>query len=166
MMFKRWYSWRLKRRRRSLALAWCGDASLADQLLAESCSGFGGSNPVDVYRHMASCWLRHVDCDDGCKTGAKDFPSDESVAPSDLTGYRVRRLIAQMPMAQRMTLSLIDVARLSYRDTASVMNIGLFEVQYHIVTARRQLLEEMEEMHADGNDTVCLLTPVSPTCRQ
>jgi DNA-directed RNA polymerase specialized sigma24 family protein len=56
----------------------------------------------------------------------------------------VRRLISQMPMSQRMTLSLVDVARLSYRETAAVMNIGLLDVQYHVVTARRQLLEEMQ----------------------
>ena len=95
---------------------------------------------------MAHCWLQHVQHIDGQYSSALSDPYSEADpdSPHDPVSCRVRRLISQMPMSQRMTLSLVDVARLSYRETAAVMDIGLLDVQYHVVTARRQLLKEMQ----------------------
>jgi hypothetical protein len=142
-MFQRLYSWRLKRRQYALALAWCGDRKLADWLLQGCVSSGGRLDRLATYRHMANRWLQHVE-----KTGewflkAPVSPPFDSDSTRNALDCEVRLLISQMPMMQRMTLSLIDVVRLSYRETAEVMNIGLFDVQHYIVTARRQLLEEI-----------------------
>jgi DNA-directed RNA polymerase specialized sigma24 family protein len=95
---------------------------------------------------MAHCWLQHVQNTGGPYSDSLDSPhyDPDADSPHDPVSCRVRRLISQMPMSQRMTLSLVDVARLSYRETAAVMNIGLLDVQYHVVTARHQLLKEMQ----------------------
>jgi DNA-directed RNA polymerase specialized sigma24 family protein len=102
---------------------------------------------------MADCWLRSLD-DPGAPppTDAGPAVSHADALPGDRLGASVRGLIARMPMTQRMTLSLVDIARLSYRETASVMDIGLFDVQYHIVTARRQLLQQL---HAGSETCAC-----------
>lgn len=137
-------SWRLKRRQHALAMAWCGERRLANQLLEESRTGMPRLGSVAVYRHMADCWLRLVDDGGALPNCRQDEHLYRSGSTHDPLSHRVRRLISQMPMAQRMTLSLVDVARLSYSETAAVMNIGLFDVQYHVVTARCCLLEEMQ----------------------
>lgn len=157
-MFGGVYSWRLKRRQHALALAWCGgDQRLANWLLAECHRGVGRLKPVDLYRHMAYLWLQHVDHAGARYAGTRDTSREDPDSPHDPVSRRVRRLMSQMPMEQRMALSLVDLARLSYKETAAVMNTGLFEVQYHIVTARRQLLEAMNP----DNKSNCL-DPVKP----
>lgn len=142
--------WRLKRRQRALALAWCGDQALAEWLLAESQAGTPGARPVEVYRRMATCWLQSA------ASRPRDAPGKthrDASSPGDPVSCRIRQRVARMPLPQCMTLSLIDVARLSYRETAGVMGISLFEVQYHIVTARRELLDELS---AHGNEHASL----------
>jgi len=142
-MFGWYYCWRLKRRQHSLALAWCSDPATAAWLVRESRASAPCLNRLDVYRRMAVCWLRYLE---ECSSPAerRRIPTP---AASDPAATSVRELIAAMPMQQRMTLSLIDIARLSYRDTAAIMNIGMFDVQYQIVAARRQLLDQLRAIH-------------------
>jgi DNA-directed RNA polymerase specialized sigma24 family protein len=142
-MLRAWNSWRRKRRQQALALAWCGDPAKAAWLLQETCIDVGTVSHVALYQRMAQLWLqRHAQT--GAQAGDECDASLVKFLPGqDPLNHRVRELIAYMPMTQRMTLSLVDVARLSYRETAAVMDIGLFDVQYYVVTARRQLLEEL-----------------------
>ena len=147
-MFGWFHCWRLKRRQHALALAWCGDPLKAAWLVRETRVSSPRVRKLDVYKRMADCWLRSLD-----NTGAPPPDTLPATAlPGDPLSAGVRDLIARMPMAQRMTLSLVDIARLSYRETASVMDIGLFDVQYHIVTARRQLLQQL---HASRETCTC-----------
>jgi DNA-directed RNA polymerase specialized sigma24 family protein len=147
-MFGWLHCWRLKRRQHALALAWCGDPLKAAWLVRETRVSSPRVRKLDVYKRMADCWLRSLD-----NTGAPPPDTRPATAlPGDPLSAGVRDLIARMPMAQRMTLSLVDIARLSYRETASVMDIGLFDVQYHIVTARRQLLQQL---HASRETCTC-----------
>jgi predicted DNA-binding protein (UPF0251 family) len=101
---------------------------------------------------MADCWLRSLDDLGVPSPEVRSAVSQANALPGDTPGAGVRDLIARMPMAQRMTLSLVDIARLSYRETATIMGIGLFDVQYHIVTARRQLLQQL---HAGSETCAC-----------
>ena len=125
-----------------------------------------------LYQRMAQIWVqKHAQA--GAQTGGGCGASaDESIPGQDPLKHRVRELIAHMPMIQRMTLSLVDVARLSYRETAAVMGIGLFDVQYHVVTARRQLLEELHSgacnllLSRQQRDHQELLGCISPARRQ
>ena len=147
-MFGWFHCWRLKRRQHALALAWCGDPLKAAWLVRETRVSSPRVRKLDVYKRMADCWLQSLD-----NTGAPPPDTRPATAlPGDPLAAGVRDLIARMPMAQRMTLSLVDIARLSYRETASVMDIGLFDVQYHIVTARRQLLQQL---HASRETCTC-----------
>jgi len=143
-MFGWFHCWRLKRRQHALALAWCGDPLKAAWLVRETRGSSPNVRRLDVYKRMADCWLRSLDDLGAPATHARPAVSHADALPGDPPGAGVRDLIARMPMAQRMTLSLVDIARLSYRETASVMDIGLFDVQYHIVTARRQLLQQLD----------------------
>ena len=113
-MFGWYHCWRLKRRQHALAMVWCGDPATADWLVRESRASAACLNRLDVYRRMARCWLRHLD---ECGSPARHRRTPASPS-SDPAADSVRMLIAAMPMQQRMTLSLIDIARLSYRDTA------------------------------------------------
>ncbi len=141
-MFNVWNGWRLKRRQHALALAWCGDPAAATWLVQETCKGAAACNRVAVYRRMAQYWLKHQ-LEAPARAADDDPPASrgETVANQQPLNYHVCEIIAQMPLAQRMTLSLIDVAGLSYLETAAVMDMGIFDVQYHVVTARRQLLD-------------------------
>jgi len=140
-MFGWFHCWRLKRRQHALALAWCGDPLKAAWLVRETRVSSPRVRKLDVYKRMADCWLRSLDNLGVPPPEAR--PAVSHATADDPLGAGVRDLIARMPMAQRMTLSLVDIARLSYRETASVMDIGLFDVQYHIVTARHQLLQQL-----------------------
>jgi len=151
-MFGWFHCWRLKRRQHALALAWCGDPLKAAWLVRETRVSSPHARKLDVYKRMADCWLRSLDHLGAPAPDARPTVSHATAVPGDPLGAGVRELIAGMPMAQRMTLSLVDIARLSYRETASVMDIGLFDVQYHIVTARRQLLQQL---HAGRETSVC-----------
>lgn len=151
-MFGWFHCWRLKRRQHALALAWCGDPLKAAWLVGETHVSSPRARKLDVYKRMADCWLRSLDEPGAPTTDARPAASHANALPGDPLGAGVRDLIARMPMAQRMTLSLVDIARLSYRETASVMDIGLFDVQYHIVTARRQLLQQL---HAGSETCAC-----------
>jgi DNA-directed RNA polymerase specialized sigma24 family protein len=153
-MFKRLNSWRLKRRQHALALAWCGDPAAAAWLVQETHKDAAAFNRVAVYRRMAQYWLDHQQQQPA--RPADDSPpasSDNTNASQHPLNSQVRELIAHMPLVQRMTLSLIDVAGLSYRETAAVMDMGLFDVQYHVVTARRQLLDGLR---SDEQMRVCV----------
>jgi len=153
-MFGWFHCWRLKRRQHALALAWCGDPLKAAWLVRETRVSSPHVQRLDVYKRMADCWLRSLDgLGTPPPTDARPAVSHANALPGDPLGAGVRDLIARMPMAQRMTLSLVDIARLSYRETATVMDIGLFDVQYHIVTARRQLLQQL---HASSETCACL----------
>ncbi|MCG6864630.1 MAG: hypothetical protein LJE58_04295 [Thiogranum sp.] len=151
-MFGWFHCWRLKRRQRALALAWCGDPLKAAWLVRETRVSSPHVRRLDAYKRMADCWLRSLDDLGVPSPEARSAVSQANALPGDTPGAGVRDLIARMPMAQRMTLSLVDIARLSYRETATIMGIGLFDVQYHIVTARRQLLQQL---HAGSETCAC-----------
>ena len=102
---------------------------------------------------MAQIWLHHqhehpTSPVDNSPPGSRG----KTNASQQPLNRRVRELIAQMPLVQRMTLSLIDVAGLSYLEAAAVMDMGLFDVQYHVVTARRELLDGLR---SDKQMRVC-----------
>lgn len=135
-------SWRRKRRRHALALAWCNDPETAAWLITETSRNITALDSVVLFKRMAQYWLQHYEqsdarLNDECGAQSDSVPGQDSIA------WRVREVVAKMPMVQRMILSLVDVARLSYLETAAVMDMSLFDVQYHIVTARGILLDEL-----------------------
>ena len=135
-----------------VALAWCGDAMLADDLVQETqiialrrVHQLRDHQRLNawLYTILSNCWkaqLRsmrpNVEYEDSRAGGDDDAES----ASSELEVVdRVRRAILKLPEGQRQTITLVDLAGFSYAEVAEILGIPIGTVMSRLHTSRNTL---------------------------
>lgn len=144
-----------------VALAWCGDAMLADDLVQETlANGISRIHQLRdterlfswLYSILNNNWRQHL------RSRKVHEPLDDAL-PSETTGPlgkcreseivdRVRNAIAALPHDQRQVISLVDLEDLSYCEVAEALNIPIGTVMSRLHRARKNLLARLD--HAES----------------
>lgn len=140
-----------------VALAWCGDAMLADDLAQEAVSlGLQKIHQLReperlnawLYSILNNCWKTHLrrqrpheDLDDEI---VGDTPAAEVSAGRLETVQRVRSAVARLPLDQRRVLSLVDLEGMAYCEVAEVLDVPIGTVMSRLHRGRRALLGLLE----------------------
>lgn len=141
-----------------VALAWCGDRMLADDLVQEAMKA-GIINVRQLreeerlyawlYSIMHNNWHKHL-------RTAKPQSELEDVYPCDDGGpmincqemelvERVRYAVALLPTDQRQVMSLVDLEECSYCEVSQILNIPIGTVMSRLHRARKNLLAKLDE---------------------
>jgi RNA polymerase sigma-70 factor (ECF subfamily) len=141
-----------------VALAWCGDKMLADDLVQETMKAgiINGAQLRDENR--LSAWLYSILHNNWCQHLRKAKPQtelDDQLPSEGLEPLgacqelevveRVRFAVASLPTDQRQVISLVDLEELSYCEVAQVLNIPIGTVMSRLHRARKQLLAKLDE---------------------
>ncbi len=141
-----------------VALAWCGDKMLADDLVQETMKAgiINGTQLRDKSR--LSAWLYSILHNNWCQhlRKAKPFAELDDQFPSEGSEplgaceeleivERVRFAVASLPAEQRQIISLVDLEELSYCEVSQALNIPIGTVMSRLHRARKNLLSRMDE---------------------
>jgi RNA polymerase sigma-70 factor (ECF subfamily) len=149
-----------------VALAWCGDAMLADDLVQETlangisrCHQLRDSGRLFswLYSILNNNWRQHL-------RARKNHDELDEGLPSEAGGplhncreleivCRVRAAVAGLPVDQRQVLSLVDLEDFSYCEVAEALNIPIGTVMSRLHRARKNLLTRLDAPEtAAGHD--------------
>jgi RNA polymerase sigma-70 factor (ECF subfamily) len=140
-----------------IALSWCGDRMLADDLVQETITialknhlqlrdedkMFGWICSImknNMYRQIRK-QKNHENIDDQLPTD--DMGPLGKCQENDIV-TRVRQAVAALPIEQRQIISLVDLGDLAYCDVAQVLDIPIGTVMSRLHRARKSLLKKME----------------------
>jgi len=140
-----------------VALAWCGDRMLADDLVQETLSlGLQKAHQLRererlnawLYSILNNCWKQHLrsyrpheDLDDDRPSG--DLEPDSAVGQMEVVA-RVRCAVAGLPLEQRKVLALVDLEGFAYSDVANILEIPIGTVMSRLFRGRKSLLGLLE----------------------
>ncbi|HFD79982.1 MAG TPA: sigma-70 family RNA polymerase sigma factor [Gammaproteobacteria bacterium] len=140
-----------------VALAWCGDAMLADDLVQETLSlalqrvhQLREAERLNawMYSILNNCWKQHLrryrpheDLDEErpCGGATPDVAIDRME-----TVLRVREAVSRLPLEQRRVLALVDLEGMAYGEVATVLEIPMGTVMSRLHRGRRALLALLE----------------------
>jgi RNA polymerase sigma-70 factor (ECF subfamily) len=141
-----------------VAVVWCGDKMLADDLVQETMtSGIVHRRQLRddkrllawLYSIMRNNWYRHLrqnkplaELDD--QLPSEDFGPLGACQKLEIVD-RVRRAVAMLPAEQREVLSLVDLEEFSYCEVAEVLSIPIGTVMSRLHRARNNLLLQLDE---------------------
>ena len=148
-----------------VALSWCGDEMLADDLVQEAIeSGIRKSRQLRdesklfpwLYRILNNAWYAHLRKDKTHEILDDNMPSEDIGPCSSCQELelvtRVRTAVASLPRDQRQVLSLVDLGGLPYCEVAEVLEIPIGTVMSRLHRARKELLARMAESETDHID--------------
>jgi RNA polymerase sigma-70 factor (ECF subfamily) len=156
---------RLSPRLKRLALAWCGDDSLADDLTQEALSkalqnlhSLKHDKALDgwAFSILANCFRDHcrrsrqtdefIDCQDPTHT-----PAPEQIDQQQ-TVQQVRQAVARLSPPQREVLMLVDLEACSYAEVAEILGIPVGTVMSRLNRARLKLKQILahSQKHPQG----------------
>lgn len=140
-----------------VALAWCGDAMLADDLAQETlATGIAKHKQVRnedrlfawLYSILNNKWCRHLRSNKTHDDLDERLPSYDSGPCNNCEGIemigQVRSVVASLPVIERKIISLVDLDELSYCDVAQALDIPMGTVMSRLHRARKHLLERLE----------------------
>ena len=141
-----------------VAFAWCGEATVADDLVQETLTI--ALQRVGQLRHrerlnawlytiLSNCWKQHlrqsrriVELEED-RVSCNDNP--EIVSSELELCDHVRRAILKLPLSQRQTITLIDLAGFSYAEVAKILDIPIGTVMSRLYRGRKLMEEAMLE---------------------
>jgi RNA polymerase sigma-70 factor (ECF subfamily) len=141
-----------------VALAWCGDEMLADDLAQETMTN-GITNIRQLrdetrlfawlYSILNNNWRLYLRRNKSHDELDEQIPVEED---GPLGHYheleivtRVRRAVASLPAQQRQVISLVDLEEFSYCDVAEILDIPIGTVMSRLHRARKSLLAKLED---------------------
>jgi len=144
-----------------IALAWCGDEMLADDLVQETITA-GMKNYKQlrdensmfgwVCSIMRNNWYRHLRKQKNHDNIDDQLPSSENGPLGNCQEIdivkQVRQAVAGLSLDQRQVISLVDLGELSYCEVAQSLDIPVGTVMSRLHRARKSLLKKLE---ADQN---------------
>lgn len=140
-----------------MALAWCGQSDVADDLCQEALSraltnrhqlrAIEKFNPW-MFAILSNCWREHL------RRRRPQVPFTESEHADDKRSLEddcqtsdlidcLKRHVARLPNAQRQVLTLVDLEEFSYAETAVILGIPIGTVMSRLHRARSQLRTQM-----------------------
>ena len=141
-----------------VALAWCGDEMLADDLVQETMkAGIVNGNQLRDKNRLPA-WLYSILHNTWCQYLRKSKPETELDDQFPVEGFgplgacqeletveRVRGAVASLHVDQRQVISLVDLEELSYCEVAQVLDVPIGTVMSRLHRARKSLLAKMDE---------------------
>ncbi len=140
-----------------VALAWCGDAMLADDLVQEAMAlGLQKVHQLRdperlnawLYSILNNCWKQYLRCnrphEDLDEERACDGPAPDAEFGQLQTITRVRNAVAGLPTEQRRVLALVDLEGLAYGEVATILDIPIGTVMSRLHRGRKSLLAKLE----------------------
>jgi len=144
-----------------VALAWCGDPMVADDLVQETMvvalQRIGQLRDRErlnawMYTILSNGWKQHlrqirptVDINDAGLVGEGD--AESRCCEQEIVAH-VRRAIEKLPVGQRQALTLVDLAGCSYAEVAEVLEIPLGTVMSRLHSARQTLQRTLSSVQA------------------
>lgn len=140
-----------------VALAWCGDQMLAEDLVHETMAiGISKCHQLRDKEQLFS-WLYSILNNNWCRHLRKNKHHDDldDQAPSEDSGpytvcqelqlvNQVRKAIAVLPVVERQVISLVDLEEFSYCEVAKALDIPIGTVMSRLHRARKNLLTKMD----------------------
>ena len=153
-----------------MALAWCHDPMLADDLVQETLilalqkihqlnndAAFNGW----VYTILHNVWVGYLrknrPTEDIDQIVVADSASPEHEALLKQVDFLVRSAMARLPNAQRQVVSLIDLDGLSYSEVAEILQLPIGTVMSRLNRARKALgasIIKQRKLHKDLSASV------------
>lgn len=146
-----------------VALSWCGDAMVADDLVQETlmlalqrCHQLRERQKLNAWLHtiLHNCWKHHLRRqrnDLEYEDSLSDSGGDPETSSAEVeVVQRVRSAILRLPPGQRETITLVDLAGFSYSEVAEILGIPVGTVMSRLHTSRRQVrkvLRSYQELH-------------------
>ena len=144
-----------------IALAWCRDSALADDLVQETLmkalKNIGQLREIDaidpwLLQIMTNCWRDHfrrerVAEDIDLLDERSELISETDYAAAEVI-EKVREAVARLPATQREVLALVDLQGCSYTEVADLLNIPLGTVTSRICRAREALRHMLHDLVA------------------
>ena len=139
-----------------LAVSWCGDVMLADDLVQTTLNKalIKREQLKDIsriegwlFRIMHNCWMEYLrtkkpamDIDD---VNVKDDESPEKRYTEQQVVNRVRDAVAILPLIQRQVITLVDLESCSYEQVSIILDIPLGTVMSRLSRARSLLKKRL-----------------------
>ena len=156
-----------------VALSWCGDGMLADDLTQEALTRAlsnqhqlkdAGKLEHWLFRILNNCWREHL---------RRLHPTQDIEALVLITEQtpelglrkqqvidRVRAAIGRLPLGQRQVVTLVDLKGFTYAEVADVLEIPVGTVMSRLSRARMALKEQLLSLQGDLNPVSCHLRRV------
>lgn len=156
-----------------VALAWCGDAMVADDLVQETLilalqRVHQLRQPERLhawlYSILSNCWKHHLRRQrPSVELEESHLPSDDGPAARTREMeivHRVRRAIVRLPLGQQQTVTLVDLEGFSYAEVAEILDIPVGTVMSRLHTARNALQRVLVAYQSDRPEPVPYLQRV------
>ncbi|MBD3620387.1 MAG: sigma-70 family RNA polymerase sigma factor [Chromatiales bacterium] len=143
-----------------MALAWCGDPMLADDLVQDTLikamqksHQLRDGNKLEHWLSaiLSNTWREHlrrqkpgVEIDDEMFV-CENCPEVEMTSQEIVN--RVRRAVGKLPIGQREVLTLVDLEGFAYAETAEILDIPVGTVMSRLCRARRALTGFLTDLY-------------------
>jgi len=140
-----------------VAASWCNDEMLADDIvqdaLTKAVQNIGQLKDPDALKSwlftiLNNQWREYLrrnrpclDIDDLVFIADSNPELDEE---RQQTCDQVRSAIAELPLSQRQTITLVDLEDMSYQEVSQALNIPMGTVMSRLNRARKALLQKLE----------------------
>lgn len=137
-----------------VALAWCGDAMLADDLIQETLTlALEKHHQLRdkerlyawLYSILNNRWKQYLRSNRQLEELDENRP-DEQPGPESTAGYleivaRIQQAVSALSLEQRTVLALVSLEGFSYSDVAEILEIPAGTVMSRLHRARQRLIE-------------------------
>lgn len=149
-----------------MALAWCGQRDLADDLCQEALARalmkqhqLRSLEKFDawIFTILSNCWREHLRRKRPHTEFEETEHADQGISVEDdcqRNGLveHLRHEVARLPPLQRQVLTLIDLEELSYAETAEILEVPMGTVMSRLHRARAQLRAQLQEALASERE--------------